>query len=195
MSDVTQLLGRWRAGDREAFEELFGVLYAELRRLAQGRLNAERPGHTLQGTALVHEVYLRLAQQRGARLENRSHFLAVAAQAMRRVLVDHSRRRSAAKRDGGQMVSLDDDLLVGDDTHDFQSLDLALDRLAQRDARRAHVVELRFFGGMTESEISTHLGVSPVTVRRDWTVARAWLYRELRATPDGERPAPEEPPR
>lgn len=193
MSDVTTLLARWRAGDQDAFEQLFEVLYGELRRLAQHRLNGERSDHTLQGTALVHEAYLRLVGQRRVQWQGRGHFLAVAAQAMRRILVDHSRRRSAAKRGANAVVPLDGELLLGPTTPDFSALDEALQRLAARDARRAAVVELRFFGGMTEQEIGDYLQTSPATVRRDWTVARAWLFKEMQHA--SAPPAPTAAPR
>jgi len=178
VADITQLLSRWRRGDEAAFSELFPLLYGELRRLAQSYLNQENDGHTLQGTALVHEAYLRLLGQNEVDWQNRGHFFAVAAQAMRRILVDHARKQTARKR-RGTVVSLDEGLVLGTDLSHFTELDEALTRLSEMDARRAQVVEMRFFGGMSGEEIAGHLAVSPATVQRDWLIARAWLYREL----------------
>lgn len=182
MPDITQLLFRWREGDSSAFEELFPLLYGELRRLAQSYLVREDPGHTLQGTALVHEAYLRLLGQKDVDWQSRGHFFAVAAQAMRRILVDHARKHTAEKRKGA-VVSLDDGLVLGANLSHFTELDEALTRLSEMDARRARVVELRFFGGMSGEEIAGHLDISPATVQRDWLIARAWLYRELNPGP------------
>lgn len=177
--EITQLLSRWREGDGAAFERLFPLMYRELRQLAQSYLSQEKAGHTLQGTALVHEAYLRLLGQREVDWRDRGHFFAVAAQAMRRILVDHARRQKAAKRGFGEKVVLEEGLAAGETGPDFEALDEALTRLSAVDERRAKVVELRFFGGMTEGEMARHLEVSPATVRRDWALARAWLYREL----------------
>ncbi|MBN8731392.1 MAG: sigma-70 family RNA polymerase sigma factor [Acidobacteria bacterium] len=176
--DITQLLSRWRRGDEGAFSELFPLLYGELRRLAQSYLNQENAGHTLQSTALVHEAYLRLLGQHEVDWQSRGHFFAVAAQAMRRILVDHARKQTAGKRRGA-VVSLEEGLVLGADLSHFTELDEALTRLSEMDARRAQVVEMRFFGGMSGEEIASHLAVSPATVQRDWLIARAWLYREL----------------
>jgi RNA polymerase sigma factor (TIGR02999 family) len=168
-------------GDREALDQLLPVVYQELRKLAARYLGGERSGHTLQPTALTHEVYLRLAGQRDAAWQGRSHFLCVAARAMRGVLVDHARRRKAQKRGGGaQAVSLDaTTLIAGAPTLEFDDLNEALLSLARLSERQAQVVELRYFAGLTIEETATALGVSPVTVKRDWALARAWLYREL----------------
>jgi RNA polymerase sigma factor (TIGR02999 family) len=177
--EITQLLSRWREGDGAAFERLFPLMYRELRQLAQSYLSQEKAGHTLQGTALVHEAYLRLLGQSEVDWRDRGHFFAVAAQAMRRILVDHARRQKAAKRGFGEKIVLEEGLAAGETGPDFEALDEALTRLSAVDERRARVVELRFFGGMTEGEMARHLEVSPATVRRDWALARAWLYREL----------------
>ena len=177
--EITELLGRWRAGDETAFERLFPLFYRELRHLAQSYLNEERAGHTLQGTALVHEAYLRLLGQNGVEWQDRGHFFAVAAQAMRRILVDHARRQKAAKRGFGEKIQLEEGLVAGGRSADFEALDEALTRLSAMDERRTKVVELRFYCGMTEEEIAGYLAISPATVRRDWALARAWLYREL----------------
>lgn len=183
--EITRLLGRWREGDHAAFDHLFRVLYGELRQLAQSYVSQEREGHTLQGTALVHEAYLRLLGQSQVDWQDRGHFFAVAARAMRRILVDHARREKALKRGGGEKVALDTELVIGVGGPDFEALDAALEKLGQLDPRRTKVVELRFFGGMKEDEIARHLGISPATVRRDWSVARAWLYRELNSGSEG----------
>lgn len=179
MPDVTQLLLRWRQGDEEAFSELFPMLYGELRRLAQSYLSRENPGHTLQGTALVHEAYVRLMGQSKVDWQNRGHFFAVAAQAMRRILVEHARKQNTTKRKPGAKVSFEDTVVLGGDYSIYSDLDDALNRLAALDNRRAQVVELRFFGGLSGEEIASHLEVSPATVQRDWLIARSWLYREL----------------
>lgn len=182
---ITELLQRWQRGDEAAFQELFPMLYGELRRLAQSYLTHEPAAKTMQGTALVHEAYIRLLGQSGVNWQGRNHFFAIAAQAMRRILVEHARRQKAAKRSGGGVLSLDEMLPLGTDFSDYSDLDEALNRLAELDERRAKVVELRFFGGMSGEEIASHLGLSPATVQRDWVIARAWLYRELQP-PSGE---------
>jgi len=168
-------------GDHQALDQLLPVLYQELRSLAARYLGGERSGHTLQPTALTHEAYLRLAGQRDAAWEGRSHFLAVAARAMRSVLVDHARRKKAQKRGGGQAaVSLDTtSIMAGGRPVEFDDLDRALVDLAKLSARQAQIVELRYFAGLTIEETAAALGISPVTVKRDWALARAWLYREL----------------
>jgi len=169
------------SADAAETARLTELLYDELRRIAAGYLRAEAPGHTLQPTALVHEAFLRLST-RHVQWQNRTHFLAIAANTMRRILVDHARRRSAAKRDGGVLVTMDD---IGDDTGrddramDLLALDDALVRLANLDPRTARVVELRFFGGLGVEETASTLGISPASVKRDWSFARAWLGREL----------------
>ena len=181
--NFTTLLGQLASGDDAASAALFTMVYDELRRLATGVLRHERPGHTLQPTALVHEAYLRLSDQDHARWENRAHFLAVAARAMRRILVDHARSRNAEKRGSGAAhVALEDVHFspaqpVGD--LDLLVLDEALERLAALDPRQARVVELRFFGGLSIEETAAAVTASPRTVKRDWQLARAWLKREM----------------
>jgi RNA polymerase sigma factor (TIGR02999 family) len=191
MSDVTELLNRWGRGDVEAFNALVPKVYDELHQLAAHYLRAERASHTLQPTALVHECYLRLSGLREARLQNRTHFYGAAAGVMRRVLVDHARRRNAAKRGGGEAApSIDGGLdVLGSAGLDLEALDGALDALARFAPEKARVVELRFFGGLTVDETAAFLGVSPVTVKRHWKFARAWLYRELAGS--GDEPAGE----
>jgi len=185
---VTEALNSMAQGDPKAFDRLLPLVYREMRRIAAGYLKDERPGHTLQPTALAHEAYLRLVG-RGAQWENRAHFLGVAARAMREILVDHARRRRALKRGGGQpLTQLDEALVVGGDRPiAFDDLDAALNDLARLSERQARVVELRYFGGLTIEETGEVLGISPVTVKRDWATARAWLYRELSGS---EPPAP-----
>ena len=180
--DVTELLLRWTAGDSQALDALTPLVYRDLRRLAGDVLSRESPGHTLSATALVHEVYLRLVDQRRVRWENRAHFFGAAAHIMRRVLVDHARAKSAAKRGGSapKLAIEDADLaVVGGLAEDIVDLDRALTELADVDARKARVVEMKFFGGMTNPEIATTLGISDATVERDWKVARAWLINAM----------------
>ena len=181
---VTMILGQMRAGDRDAAARLVPLVYEELRAIARGHLKRERPGHSLQPTALVNEVWLHFMKGADLDLSNRSHFLAVAANAMRRLLIDHARARGAAKRGGGwERVSLSEQAGrsqgKGDDV-DVVALHEALNRLEQLGERLARVVELRFFGGLTVQEVAEVLGVAPVTVEKDWTKAKAWLRRELR---------------
>jgi len=177
------LLEAWQHGDSGAADELVTLVYAELRRMAKARLRDERPGHTLQATALVHEAWMRLMNQHGASWQNRSQFFAVAAQAMRRILVDHARRRGAAKRgDGTSSVDLDAlaHVLIAPLPDDrLLALDAALEELATLDARQARIVELRFFGGLSVEEAADILGVSPTTIKREWSTARAWLFRAV----------------
>jgi RNA polymerase sigma factor (TIGR02999 family) len=180
-SEVTQLLRDWRDGDREALDAMLPLVYKELRRLAHFQLRNERPGHTLQTAALVHEAYLRFAGLAAPVLESRTHFLTVAAQFMRQILVDYARRHGAAKR-GADLpkVSLEDAEMVSNAKGvDIILLDDALQSLAKIDPRQAQVVELRFFGGLSLAEISEALKIASATVQRDWTAARAWLYREI----------------
>jgi len=179
--DVTQLLRRLSAGDRSAKNELLPHVYAELKRLAAAQLRNERPGHTLQATALVHEVYLRLTNSEAPPWQDRLHFFAVAAKLMRRILVDHVRRRQAGKRGGAAVkISFDDALQISNEQCSLiDHLDEALDRLSKLHPRKADIVELRFFGGLTEDEIASLFGISSRTVKRDWMTARAWLYGEL----------------
>ena len=167
--------------DVAATERLLPVVYEELRRIAHRQLLSERADHTLNTTGLVHEAYLRLAAPTGLQWADRAHFFAVAARAMRRVLIDHARRYRAAKRPGSrQRVPLDDvNLAVEERAEGLLALNEALDRLAQLDPRQSRVVECRFFGGMTEEETAAALGVTPRTVRRDWVKAKGWLYQEL----------------
>lgn len=182
--DVTQLLVAWSDGDQAALDELIPLVYEELHRLAQRRLGRERGGHTLQPTALVHEAYLRLIDQKQVRWQNRAHFFAVAAQLMRRILVDYARRRHYAKREGGALrVTFDEAELVSQErAADVVALDDALTALASLDPRKSQIVELRFFGGLSIEETAEALGVSPGTVMRDWTLAKAWLQREISKT-------------
>ncbi len=178
--DVTRLLKEWANGDGPALEALTPLVYAELRRLAGAYLRSEGPGHPLQPTALVHEAFLRLVGH-APECENRSHFYGVAAHVMRRILIDHARTRRAVKR-GGQFVhlSLKDDLVLSHEQEpDLEALDEALERLGAADPRKARVVELRFFGGLSVEESAEVLNVSEVTVRRDWQFAKTWLLREL----------------
>ena len=183
-SEVTQLLQQWSDGRQDALDRLLPEIYAELRRLASSYLRRERPDHTLQATALVHEAFLKLVDQRAVRWQNRAHFFGIAAQAMRRILVDYARARSAGKRgDGERPVSLDEALvLTAMPDADLLDLDDALTRLATIDLQQSRVVELRFFGGLTMEETAEVLHISPATVGREWTLAKAWLYAELRRT-------------
>lgn len=181
--DVTRLLAAWSEGDASALEELIPLVYDELHRLAQMHLARERAGHTLQPTAVVHEAYLKLVDQKRVSWRNRGHFFAVAAQAMRRLLVDHARRRDAGKRGGAvTLVPLEAaDPAVAPRETDVLALDRALEKLATLDARQAKVVELRYFGGLTLDETAEVLGSSASTVGRAFRLAKAWLYRELSA--------------
>lgn len=177
------LLDRARRGQPAAVEELVPILYAELRRIAARYLRRERPGQTLQPTALVHEAYLRLLKDQDLSVQNRAHFLAIAARSMREILVEHARARHALKRGAHrQQVTLDEGVAAeGPREVELIALDEALERLALLDPAHAQIVELRFFGGLTNEETAEALGVSPATVKRGWAVARAWLYRELTA--------------
>jgi RNA polymerase sigma factor (TIGR02999 family) len=179
--DVTELLLSWRQGDAEALDRLVPVVYDELRRVARRHLRREQPGHALQATALVHEVYLRLVDVERLTLKNRTHFFAVAAKLMRQILVDHARRQHAGKRGGGAtMVSLADvSPAAQPPSVDVLALDQALEALSAIDARQCGVVELRFFGGLDIDEAAEALGISPATVEREWAFAKAWLYRRL----------------
>jgi RNA polymerase sigma factor (TIGR02999 family) len=186
--DITQLLHAWAAGDLQARERVLVLVYAELRRRAAAQLRHERRGHTLQATALVHEAYIRLVDQRRAAWQNRAQFLAVASQVMRRILVDGARARRAGKRGaGGVHLTLDEAPPVAVPAIDVNVLDLdaALDRLAALDRRKERIAELRFFGGLSLEETGHVLHVSEKTVERDWQAARAWLFRELSARPAG----------
>lgn len=178
--EITRLLDAWGSGDRSALDRLLPMVHVELRKLAARRLRGERPGHTLQPTALVNEVFLRLVRGHPVRWESRAHFFGVAARLMRQILVDHARGRQAAKR-GGELarVSLEDAMDTADAALAVLTVDEALTMLAKVDARQASVAELRIFGGLNLEEAGEVLGVSPATVSRDWRVARAWLAREL----------------
>lgn len=182
-SDVTTLLSAWSGGDLSALERLVPLVYADLRRIAANRLKSERPGHTLSATAVAHEAYLRLVGQRSMRWQDRAQFFAVASELMRRILVDHARRRAAAKR-GGQAVRLTLEADVAESRSrdvDLLALDTALEELAALDARTARLVELRFFGGLSIEEAAHALGVSRTTATREWALARGWLHRRLGA--------------
>lgn len=179
--DVTELLLQWNAGDEGALEHLTPLLYNDLRSLARSVLSREQPGHTLSATALVHEVYLRLVDQRRVRWENRAHFFGAAAHIMRRVLVDHARARTATKRGGGSArVPIDEGMgSVEAVAAEILDLDAALSRLADVDPRKVRVVEMKFFAGMTNEEVACALSISDATVERDWKLARAWLINAV----------------
>lgn len=180
-SEVSLLLQGWRNGDRQALDTLLPLVYKELRRLAHFQLQKERPDHTLQSAALVHEAYLRLIGLNAPQWESRTHFFAIAAQLMRQILVDYARRRRASKRGGSLCkLSLEDAKVAssGKDV-DVVALDDALSALAKIDPRQSRVVELRFFAGLTLQEISEAMDIAPATVQRDWIAARAWLHREI----------------
>ena len=181
--EVTELLRRLNAGDKAAASQVLGLVYDELRRLAGACMRRERIDHTLQPTALVHEVWLRLVDQREWNLENRAHFFAIAAQVMRRILIDHARASNAEKRGGGfVVVSLENALAMAVETPaEFLDVHRALERLEKLDPRRAKVAEMRFFGGLSSEEIGELCGVTSRTVDRQWRAARAWLGRELAA--------------
>jgi len=178
---ITQLLAEWSEGNQAALDKLYPLVYNELRRLAHGYLRRERKGHTLQTTALINEAYLRLVDQKHVHWANRSHFFAISAQIMRRILIDHARRYDYAKRGGGaQRISLDEAAVVAKErARELLMLDEALNGLAKIDPRRGRVVELRYFGGLNNEEIAAVLKISENTVTRDWNMARAWLYQEL----------------
>ena len=180
VGDVSTLLRAWSDGDQCALGQLTPIVYDELRRLARHYMRRERAGHSLQTTALVNEAYMRLVDYKRMRWQNRAHFLAVAAQAMRRILVDHARRRNPKRGADAEHVSLDAAVVIGTDrSHDFVSLDDALNTLGELAPRKAKVVELRFFGGLSVDETAEVLHVSSITVMREWKSAKAWLYREL----------------
>ncbi|HEU4712044.1 MAG TPA: sigma-70 family RNA polymerase sigma factor [Pyrinomonadaceae bacterium] len=183
--EITQLLAKWSDGNQAALDELYPLVYEELHRLARRYMSRERKGHTLQTTALINEAYVRLVDQRNVQWANRSHFFAISAQIMRRILIDHARRHAYAKRGGGaRQVSLDETAaVIQDNLSEFLRLDEALTSLAQLDPRRSQVVELRYFGGLNNEEIADVLKISENTVIRDWNMARAWLYRQLSGSP------------
>ena len=184
-NEITKLLHGWQGGDRSALDALVPVVYKELRRLAHFELRKERPNHTLQSTALVHEAYFRLVGQDLPQWESRSHFFAIAAQLMRQILVDHARRRHASKRGSGVcMLTLDDAVALPQRKDvDIVAIDDALNTLAEVDPRQSRIVELRFFAGLSLKEISDVMGIATATVQRDWTAARAWLHREISRRP------------
>lgn len=183
--EITDLLLQWRGGDAGSLERLLPLVYDELRRIAARQTRQERPGHTLQPTAVVHEAYLRLVDQSRVSWQNRLHFYGVAAQTMRRVLVDHARRRRRSKRGGGEphVVLEDSDLVTAQRPVDFLDLDTALDHLQALDAGQAKLVELRYFGGLSVEETAEVLGLSVATVKRHWLSAKVWLLRELGGAP------------
>ena len=183
--EITRLLADWSNGDRQALEKLTPLVYDELRRLAGRYLRHERPGHTLQSTALVHEAYMKLVGQTSVRWQNRAHFFGIAAQMIRRILVDYARGRRAGKRgSGAEKLSLDEAIaLRGSPDLDLIALDDALDGLAKIDPRQSHLVELRFFAGLTLEETAEVMQMSIATAKRDWVSAKAWLSREIRRQP------------
>jgi RNA polymerase sigma-70 factor (ECF subfamily) len=185
--EVTRLLEALSAGNEQALHDLLPLVYGEMRRQAARYLRRERADHTLQPTALVHEAYMRLVDQRQVRWQNRAHFFGIAAQAMRRILVDHARARERVKRGGPQQkISLTSANLAAEERSvDLIALDEALERLAKLDERQSKVVELRFFGGLTVEETAEVLDISPATVKREWTMAKAWLHAELQPGPSG----------
>jgi RNA polymerase sigma factor (TIGR02999 family) len=183
---VTELLAQWHAGDDEAFRAALLLVYDELRRIAHHYLRNERPGHTLQSTALVHEAYLRLEKQgleeQGAAplFQNREHFLAICAQLMRQILVEYARGRKAGKRDGGIRLELDDALAFKAQSVDMVALDDALNELAKLNPQQSHIVELRFFGGLSIEETAQAMNLSPTTVNKYWRMAKLWLHHQMR---------------
>jgi len=179
--DITRLLNEWKNGNARALDEITPLIYDELRRLARSHLRRENPGHTLQSTALVHEAYLRMVDQQSVSWQNRSHFYGIAAQMIRRILVDHARAKRTHKRgDAAPRVAIDEALgLHQSPDLDIVALDDALNALAEMDPRQSRIVELRFFAGLSLEETAEALGVSAATIKRDWTLARAWLKREL----------------
>jgi RNA polymerase sigma factor (TIGR02999 family) len=183
-ADVTVLLIELTKGDKSAASRLIPLVYDELRRLASNYMRREREDHTLQATALVHEAYVKLVQQRSVDWQSRAHFFGIAAQVMRRILIDHARGRLREKRGGGeQAVALDDAFVFSPEkSHELLKLDESLDRLSRIDARQGKIVELRFFAGLTVEEAAEVLGISPKTVKRDWSMAKAWLHGDLKAS-------------
>jgi RNA polymerase sigma factor (TIGR02999 family) len=180
-ADVTRLLVNWTNGDKKALEALMPLVYGELHRLAKRYLRRERSDHTLQSTALVHEAYLRMVDQKGMQWQNRAHFFAVAAQMIRRILVDHARTHKAEKRGGGTPKLALDEAIGVPQRRDLNlvALDDAINTLTGMDPQQGRIVELRFFGGLSIEETAEVLSISPATVKRDWAVAKAWLYRDL----------------
>ena len=185
--DVSTLLRAWSGGDQKALDRLTPIVYQELHSLARRYMRRERPGHSLQTTALVNEAYMRLADYKRMQWQDRAHFFAVSSQVMRRILVEHARRQNLKRGGGVKHVSLEEAAVVGGDQDmDMEALDHALNSLARIDPRKVRVVEMRFFGGLSVEETAEVLKISTITVKRDWRSARAWLYRELTGgTPDG----------
>lgn len=180
MEDVSQLLRRWSSGDERALDALTPIVYAQLHRLARRYMKRERPDHSLQTTALIHEAYIRLVDYRRMQWQDRAHFFAVSAQVMRRILVDHARRHNLKRGRGVEHVALDEAALFAPEAPiDLAALDAALHALAELAPRKAKVVELRFFGGLSVEEAAAVLDVAPITIRRDWSTAKVWLYRAL----------------
>jgi RNA polymerase sigma factor (TIGR02999 family) len=187
---ATQLLVRWKSGDQQALQDLIPLVYKELRLAAHRCLRDERPDHTLESTELVHEVYLRMAGGDPPAIQNRAHFVAIAAKLMRQILVDYARRRGAAKRGPQYKVEFDESFyLPAPRNVDIVELDRALIRLSSYDAQQEKIVELRFFGGLTVEETAHVLAISPATVKRDWSMAKAWLTREVGRSAGGEDPS------
>jgi RNA polymerase sigma factor (TIGR02999 family) len=181
-NSVSQLLAQWHAGDDEALRAVLPLVYDELCRLAHHYMRRERPDHTLQSTALVHEAYLRLEKQGAAPFKDRAHFVAICAQLMRQILVEYARSRGAAKRDGGCKLTLDDAIAFKTKNLDLVLLDDALNELAKLDAQQSRIVELRFFGGLSIEESAQVLNLSPATVKRYWATARVWLHHQMSST-------------
>lgn len=179
--DITELLAQWSGGNQTALDKLYPLVYEELRRIARSYMKREAMGHTLQTTALINEAYVRMVDQKDVRWRNRSHFFAISAQMMRRILVDHARRYLYKKRGGGvRKISLDEAMIVAEErSEEVLMLDEALDNLARIDPRRCQVVEMRYFAGLNNQEIASILRISENTVMRDWNLARAWLYQRL----------------
>ena len=179
--EVTQLLVEWSNGDKAALDRLMPLVHAELRRLAHRYMSRERPGHTLQTTALVNEAYVRLVNREDVHWQNRAHFFAIAAELMRTILVDHARSHAYAKRGGGaQKIELDEAMIVSQErAAEVVALDDVLKELAKIDPQQSRIVELRFFGGLTIEETAEVLNLSPATIKREWSTAKAWLYHEL----------------
>lgn len=188
MPDVTVLLDNWSKGDQNALDQLTPVVYDELRRLAASYMRRERQDHTLQSTALVNEAYLKLVDQKNVVWQNRAHFFGIAAQMIRRILVDHARAHKAEKRGGGAGVLSLDEAIGVPEKRDIEILSLndALTRLSELDPQQGRIVELRFFTGLSIEETAEVVGVSPATVKREWAAARAWLFREISRKPEGE---------
>jgi RNA polymerase sigma factor (TIGR02999 family) len=181
---VSELLTNWQAGDEQALQEVLPLVYDELRRAAHHYMRNERPDHTLQSTALVHEAYLRLEKQGAAEFKNREHLLAICAQLMRQILVEYARSRKAGRRDGGFRLTLDDALAFKTQSVEMVALDDALNELAKLNSQQSRIVELRFFGGLSIEETSRALNLSPTTVKKYWATARLWLHHQMRQSAD-----------